>query len=228
MNGNLLENLVFTDNLLDRFRSSFSDNQLHDLNGSKPIYECNSNCRCPPDCSQRVLQNGCTIPLKVEYISPQTGFGLFSTIDITEGSFIIEYIGELITKDEASLRVKKVCGHNKISYSNDIQKEENGEMNYILSVNENFTNDHEVGCIVDASQIGNGARFANHSCKPNAKLVPIHVENEYPRIGLFSTRQIESGEEITYNYGDEFSILGETKCQCKTRDCRGYLPKDSL
>ena len=113
MNGNLLEDLVLklrisTDNLLDWFRSSFSDNQLHDLNGSKPIYECNSNCRCPPDCSQRVLQNGCTIPLKVEYISPQTGFGLFSTIDITEGSFIIEYIGELITKDEASLRVKKV------------------------------------------------------------------------------------------------------------------------
>ena len=118
--------------------------------------------------------------------------------------------------------------HSKIAYSNDIQKEENGEMNYILSVNENFTNDHEVGCIVDASRIGNGARFANHSCKPNAKLVPIHVENEYPRIGLFSTRQIEPGEEITYNYGDEFSILGETKCQCKTRDCRGYLPKDSL
>ena len=67
-------------------------------------------------------------------------------------------------------------------YSNDIQKEENGEMNYILSVNENFTNDHEVGCIVDASKIGNGARFANHSCKPNAKLVPIHIENDYPRI----------------------------------------------
>lgn len=101
-------------------------------------------------------------------------------------------------------------------------------MNYILSVRENFTNDHEVGCIVDASRIGNGARFANHSCKPNAKLVPIHVENEYPRIGLFATRPIEPGEEITYNYGDECSILGDTKCECKARDCRGFLPKDSL
>jgi len=116
VNGNLFLDLVFrlyrlSHRLLDNFRSSFSDNKLHDLNGSKPIYECNSNCRCPPDCSQRVLQNGCTIPLKVEYISSQTGFGLFSTIDITEGTFIIEYIGELITKDEASLRVKKVCDH---------------------------------------------------------------------------------------------------------------------
>ena len=123
------------------------------------------------------MQNGCTIPLKVEYISPQTGFGLFSTIDITEDSFIIEYIGELITKDEASLRVKKVSDHNKTSYSNDIQNEENGEMNYILSVNENFTNDHEVGCIVDASKIGNGARFANHSCKPNAKLCLLYTSD---------------------------------------------------
>ena len=102
----VLRNYMFY--YLNMFCSSFVDSLLRDLNDSKPIYECNSNCRCPPDCSQRVLQNGCTIPLKVEYISPQTGFGLFSTTEITEGSFIIEYIGELITKDEASLRIKKV------------------------------------------------------------------------------------------------------------------------
>ena len=101
-------------------------------------------------------------------------------------------------------------------------------MNYILSVKENYTNNLEIGCIVDASRIGNGARFANHSCRPNAKLIPIHVENEYPRIGLFAIRHIEPGEEITYNYGDEHSILGETKCQCNARECRGFLPKDSI
>ena len=88
------------------------DGLLVDLDGSKPIYECNYNCRCPPDCQNRLLQNGCTIPVKVKYISTQTGFGLFSTTEIKEASFIIEYIGELITKEEALLRVKKVNVRN--------------------------------------------------------------------------------------------------------------------
>jgi len=81
-------------------------------------------------------------------------------------------------------------------------------MNYILSVKEVFQ-DVQIDTIVDARYKGNAARFANHSCVPNCILVPIHVENEFPRIALFAKKFIPPDFEITYNYGDSNSILGE-------------------
>ena len=39
-------------------------------------------------------------------------------------------------------------------------------------------------------------------------LVPVHIENEYPRIALFAKKFIPPDTEIVYNYGHSESTLG--------------------
>ncbi|CAG5084343.1 Oidioi.mRNA.OKI2018_I69.PAR.g10617.t1.cds [Oikopleura dioica] len=99
-------------------------------------------------------------------------------------------------------------------------------MNYILSLKEVFGNEEEETVHIDAGRLGNAARFANHSCSPNAKLYPVRVENDIARIALFALRFIEPGEEITYDYGSAESTLSDRKCHCGSRNCRLFMPSD--
>lgn len=48
--------------------------------------------------------------------------------------------------------------------------------------------------------------------------------NGYTRIGIFATKTIEPGEEITYDY--QFFTAEKTLCRCGTSKCRGYLSAD--
>ena len=90
-------------------------------------------------------------------------------------------MGELLNKEDAKDRHK--LGHSD---------------NYILYARENFQKEESFTTIIDARYKGNAARFANHSCQPNARLIPIHIDNEYPRIGLFAIRDIrERVNQIT-------------------------------
>ena len=54
---------------------------------------------------------------------------------------------------------------------------------------------------VDASEIGNEARYANHADMPNGILVN-RGESNYPH--LVALRDIEPGDEITINYGSRY------------------------
>jgi hypothetical protein len=74
--------------------------------------------------------------------------------------------------------------------------------------------------IIDARTKGNAARFINHSCDPNAELQRWTVAG-LTRIGIFSTKDIAAGEEITYDY--QFFTSEETACRCGAANCRGYL-----
>jgi uncharacterized protein len=65
--------------------------------------------------------------------------------------------------------------------------------------------------VIDGSPRWNVARYINHSCRPNAKPV-----GRKGGIVLAALRQIEPGEEITYNYGREYlkSFLDNGGCRC--------------
>jgi hypothetical protein len=52
---------------------------------------------------------------------------------------------------------------------------------------------------IDGSPRWNVARYINHSCRPNAKPV-----GRKGGIVIVALRQIEPGEEITYDYGREY------------------------
>ncbi|MBI4080023.1 SET domain-containing protein [Candidatus Kaiserbacteria bacterium] len=65
---------------------------------------------------------------------------------------------------------------------------------------------------VDGSARTNIARYINHSCEPNCE-----AEIHDGRIYILSTRDIQAGEELTIDYGDEYfdEFIRPTGCKCR-------------
>ena len=74
---------------------------------------------------------------------------------------------------------------------------------YMFEVNKRWS--------IDGSPRWNLARYINHSCRPNAKPV-----GRKGGIVIVALRQIEPGEEITYDYGREYlkCFLDNGGCRC--------------
>jgi histone-lysine N-methyltransferase ASH1L len=77
--------------------------------------------------------------------------------------------------------------------------------------------------IIDATT-GSPARFVNHSCQPNCRMIKWIVSGQ-PRMALFAgDRPIMTGEELTYDYNfDPFSAKNVQICLCGSPNCRGVL-----
>ncbi|XP_018312439.1 histone-lysine N-methyltransferase NSD2 [Mycetomoellerius zeteki] len=129
------------------------------------------------------------------------GWGLRTLEDIKTGQFVIEYVGEIIDDAEYKCRL-----HRK--------KELKNENFYFLTIDNNRT--------IDAEPKGNLSRFMNHSCSPNCETQKWTVNGD-TRIGLFALRDIESREELTFNYN--LASDGETRkaCLCGAPNCSGFI-----
>ena len=68
---------------------------------------------------------------------------------------------------------------------------------------------------IDGSPRWNLGRYANHSCRPNAE--PVARKG---RVKLVALRPILPGEEITFDYGEEYFALFFRKSGCRCADCR--------
>uniref|UniRef100_A0A6I8QAN6 Euchromatic histone-lysine N-methyltransferase 1 n=3 Tax=Xenopus tropicalis TaxID=8364 RepID=A0A6I8QAN6_XENTR len=163
------------------------------------IFECNHACSCWRNCRNRVVQNGLKIRLQL-FRTKSKGWGVRSLQDIPQGTFVCEYVGELISDAEADVREDDT---------------------YLFDLD---NKDREVYCI-DARFYGNISRFINHLCEPN--LLPVrvfmsHQDLRFPRIGFFSSRHIGAGEEIGFDYGDRFwDVKGKLfSCQCGSPKCK--------
>nr|XP_042101240.1 histone-lysine N-methyltransferase EHMT1 isoform X7 [Ovis aries] len=174
---------------------------LPEFNMAEPplLFECNHACSCWRTCRNRVVQNGLRARLQL-YRTQNMGWGVRSLQDIPLGTFVCEYVGELISDSEADVREED-------SYLFDLDNK-----------------DGELYCI-DARFYGNVSRFINHHCEPN--LVPVrvfmsHQDLRFPRIAFFSTRLIEAGEQLGFDYGQRFwDIKGKLfSCLCGSPKCR--------
>ncbi|XP_075415837.1 histone-lysine N-methyltransferase EHMT1 isoform X3 [Tenrec ecaudatus] len=174
---------------------------LPEFNMAEPplIFECNHACTCWRSCRNRVVQNGLRARLQL-YRTENMGWGVRTLQDIPLGTFVCEYVGELISDSEADVREED-------SYLFDLDNK-----------------DGDVYCI-DARFYGNVSRFINHHCEPN--LVPVrvfmsHQDLRFPRVAFFSTRPIAAGEQLGFDYGDRFwDIKGKLfGCQCGSPKCR--------
>ncbi|XP_066111683.1 histone-lysine N-methyltransferase EHMT1 isoform X8 [Saccopteryx bilineata] len=174
---------------------------LPEFNMAEPplLFECNHACACWRTCRNRVVQNGLRVRLQL-YRTQNMGWGVRSLQDIPVGTFVCEYVGELISDSEADVREED-------SYLFDLDNK-----------------DGELYCI-DARFYGNVSRFINHHCEPN--LVPVrifmsHQDLRFPRIAFFSTRLIEAGEQLGFDYGQRFwDIKGKLfSCRCGSPKCR--------
>jgi uncharacterized protein len=81
---------------------------------------------------------------------------------------------------------------------------------YIFSLND--THD------LDGNFIWNPARLLNHSCSPNCE-----AELDADRIWLLALRDIEPGEELTFNYGFDLEDYRQYPCRCGSPDCVGFI-----
>ena len=83
--------------------------------------------------------------------------------------------------------------------------------------------DFDQSMVLDATR-GSIARFVNHSCAPNCRMIKWTVSGK-PRMALFAGDEgIMTGEELTYDYNfDPFSAKNVQECRCGAEGCRGVL-----
>ena len=130
------------------------------------------------------------------------GKGVFAVQDIAEGETIIEYVGEVITWDEAQ----------------DRHPHDPSDPNHTFY----FHVDEDR--VIDALYGGNSSRWINHSCDPNCE-----ADEEGGRVFIKALRNIQAGEELNYDYGliiDEpytKKLKAEYPCWCGAKNCRGTL-----
>jgi len=71
---------------------------------------------------------------------------------------------------------------------------------------------------IDGDKDWNPAKYINHSCAPNAESQVLDGH-----IWLYALRDIEPGEEITFNYGYDIENYKEHVCRCGAANCLGYM-----
>lgn len=76
---------------------------------------------------------------------------------------------------------------------------------------------------IDGSVDWNLARFINHSCNPNAEAQIIGGH-----IWIVAIKEIEEGEEITFNYGYDLENYRDHPCRCGSENCVGYIVAEEL
>lgn len=137
------------------------------------------------------------------------GWGVKTLEPIKRGTFVADYVGEVITSEEAEERGKKYgsnFAHNPkfellLKYSLfHIYIDAEGRT-YLFDLDFNLGQDNPY--TVDAAFYGNVAHFINHSCDPNLSIFNVWVDcldPNLPRICLFARRDIAKGEQITFDY----------------------------
>ena len=131
------------------------------------------------------------------------GKGAFALQFIAPAVRLIEYTGERVSHEVADARYA--------------DEEAAGNTHTVL-----FSVDDKT--VIDAGVNGNDARFFNHSCDPNCQSRIVRG-----RVYLETIRDIEPGEELTYDYeiprDDETDEVARQKypCHCGAQNCRGTL-----
>ena len=173
------------------------------------LVECNDNCSCDSDCSNRVVQRGPHPGLDVVDREGK-GRGVVALETVDPGEFVCEYAGEVIGDKEAGDRWRR--------------QEQEKLSNYILVVRELAGDRLVQRTNIDPTVIGNIGRYLNHSCDPNLSMMTIRSNTMIPQVAFFANRVIDPGEELCYDYGHSDDKTGSTKCLCSSSNCRGFIP----
>ncbi len=114
----------------------------------------------------------------ISYIDSMIGYGVFATKRIPALTYLGEYTG--IVREKL-----------------DLSDVDNAYLFRYLKLGWNRK------LVIDAQKKGNFTRFINHSETPNLLSGGIVVDQIY-HIIFYSNRLIETGEQLTYNYGEDY------------------------
>ncbi|KAK9068736.1 hypothetical protein SSX86_012851 [Deinandra increscens subsp. villosa] len=182
----------------------------YDINGrlikGKPlIIECGPLCSCPPNCWNRVSQKGVRNTFEV-FRSMETGWGVRSLDLIQAGSFICEYTGVVLTREQA--QVFTMNGEDTLVYPNRFGERwaEWGDFSQVFSdyVRPSYPSIPPLEFAIDVSKIRNLACYMSHSPCPNVFVQLVmydHSNFGFPHLMLFAMENIPPLRELSLDYG---------------------------
>lgn len=129
------------------------------------------------------------------------GRGVYARVDIPDGTRVVEYTGEKITKVEARRRETERLARQARGGDASV---------YIFVLNRRYDLDGRTG--------RNVARLINHSCAPNCR-----AETIRGRIWIIARREIKAGEELSFDYGFPYSEWRSHPCRCGAKSCVGFI-----
>jgi hypothetical protein len=149
-----------------------------------------TSCIIGPICGNRFQPQ-----FQLELIETRVGLGVICDTLIPKGSFVTEYVGEVLFADDAFGRTVK---------------------RYQAQLTTMATWGGGANIIIDARAYGNVSRFLNHSCHPNCEMYEWNWTNT-TRLGIFASRDIPALQELTFDYHSHNSML--FSCACGFFDC---------
>ena len=125
----------------------------------------------------------------------RNGQGLYAIKDIKEGSRIIDYVGNIITKKKTE----------------ECEKFDNLKPIYLFNLNNKYD--------LDGNVSWNTARLINHSCLNNCD-----YEGQGLKLWVAAIKDIKKGEELTCDYGFGYDQdFRQFPCKCESKNCCGYI-----
>ncbi|KAH8408946.1 hypothetical protein KR009_004246 [Drosophila setifemur] len=164
------------------------------------MIECGPLCTNRERCTNKRFQQHQCWPCRV-FRTEKKGCGITAELQIPPGEFIMEYVGEVIDSEEFERRQHLYSRDRKRHY-------------YFMALRGE--------AIIDATAKGNISRYINHSCDPNAETQKWTVNGEL-RIGFFSVKTIQPGDEITFDYQYQRYGRDAQRCYCEAANCRGWI-----
>ncbi|KAL2530257.1 Histone-lysine N-methyltransferase family member SUVH9 [Forsythia ovata] len=190
---------------------------VYDMNGilvrGKPlIFECGINCHCPPTCRNRVSQKGIRHQLEV-FRSRETGWGVRSLDLIQAGSFICEYAGVVLTREQA--QIFTMNGDCLVHPSRFAEKwAEWGDLSQIFSdyARPSHPSIPPLDFSMDVSRMRNVACYMSHSSSPNVFVQLVlydHNNVSFPHLMVFAMENIPPMRELSLDYGVDDERTGK-------------------
>ncbi|HIG29989.1 MAG TPA: SET domain-containing protein [Verrucomicrobiales bacterium] len=130
------------------------------------------------------------------------GTGVFAAKFIPEDTRIIEYVGDKVTKKESERR-------GQLCFEDSLNNKELGAV-YMFILNKRYD--------IDGNVPYNTAKYINHSCGKNC-----YTDVIKGKIWIIAERDIEAGEELSYNYSYDLDNYEDHPCRCGSEDCVGYI-----
>lgn len=188
---------------------------IEELNTHKPlIIECNDSCSCDPHtCKNRVIDHRAKIHLLVCRAISKNGWGVKTLEFIPRGTFVCEYLGDIITDPDHAEEIGNKYDQTGESYLFDL---------------DGYGIDDKDMLTLDPHTNGNVSMFINHNCEPNIITISIGTceSHQFHRIGFFAMRDIYPNEDLGFHYGYKFETKIESRmipCNCGSLICRGRL-----
>ncbi|CAN6233765.1 unnamed protein product [Urochloa humidicola] len=213
--NNVYDNLVDIHGTRMHGRFAYDEASKIILQEGYPIYECNSSCTCDSSCQNKVLQKGLLVKLEL-FRTENKGWAIRAAEPIPQGTFVCEYVGEVVKTDETMKNAERVSS-SECSYLFDIASQIDRERVQTVGT---------VKYMIDATRSGNVSRFINHSCSPNLSTRLVLVESkdcQLAHIGLFANQDIDVGEELAYDYRQKLVAGNGCPCHCGSKNCRGRV-----